>query len=76
MKVFFDGSCIEGKVGAAAIMFKQGVEQQVLRKQIGDEFQHTVYEAEVIRLTLAAELIEREGSIKAAIIGADNQAVI
>ena len=48
----------------------------MLRKHIGDECQHTIYEAEVIRLTLAAELIEREGFIKAAIIRADNQAAI
>ena len=76
MKVFSDGSCIKGKVGAAAVMFKQGVERQVLRKHVGAESQHTVYEAEVIGLTLAAELIEREGFIEASIIGADNQAVI
>src|SRR5882724_561149 len=75
-KVFSNGSCIKGKVGAVAVMFKQGVERQVLRKHVGDESQHTIYEAEVIRLTLAAELIEREGFIKAAIIRADNQAAI
>ena len=45
-----DGSCIDGKVGAAAMMFRQGEESHVLRKYIGDECHHTVYEAEVIGL--------------------------
>jgi len=57
-------------------MFKKGEEQRVLRKHIGDECQHTVYEAEVIGLTLAAELIRQERFVEAAVIGADNQATI
>ena len=75
-KVYSNGSCINGKVGAAVVMFKKGEEQCILRKHIGDEFQHTVYEAEVIGLTLAAELIRQERFIEAAVIGADNQAAI
>jgi len=75
MRVYLDGSCIEGKVGAAARMFRQG-ELHALRKHIRDECHHTVYEAEVIRLTLAAEIIARENFIEDAIIGADSQAEI
>jgi len=63
-------------VGAAAVMFKQGEEQLILRKHIGDEFQHTLYEAEVIGLTLVAKLIKRERIVKATIIRVDNQAEI
>jgi len=57
-------------------MFKQGEEIFALRKHVGDECHHTVYKAEVIGLTLAAELIARESFIKDAMIGADNQVAI
>jgi len=50
----------DDKVGAAAVMFKQGKEICALRKHVGDECHHTVYKVEVIGLTLAAELIARE----------------
>jgi len=58
MKIYLDGSCIDGKVGAAAVMFKQGEEICILRKHVGDECQHIVYKAEVIGLTLAAKMFE------------------
>jgi len=64
---------IDSKVGTAAVMFKQGEELQVLRKHVGDECQHIVYEAEVIGLTLAAKLVAGENFVEDAIIGADNQ---
>src|SRR5882724_1186543 len=76
MKVYSDGSCIDGKMGTAAVMFKNGEEQLILRKHIGDECQHMVYEVEVIGLTLAAELVARENFVEDAIIRADNQAAI
>jgi len=56
MRVYSDRSCIDRKVGAVAVMFKQGEEQHVLRKHVGDECQHTIYEAKVIGLALAAKL--------------------
>ena len=45
-------------------MFKNGEELHVLRKHLGDECQHTVYEAEIIGLMLAAELITRENFVE------------
>jgi len=74
--VYSDGSGIDRKIGAAAIMFKQGVETHTLRKLVGDECHHTVYEVEVVRLTLAAQLIASENLIEHVIIGADNQVAI
>jgi len=59
-EVYSNGSCINGKVGAAAVLFKQGEEVCVLRKHMGDECRHTVFEAEGVGITLAAELINRE----------------
>ena len=76
MRVYSDSSCIDGQIGAAAVMFKQGEEVGTLRKHVGDEYHHTVYEAKVIGLTLAAKLIARERSVETTIIGADNQVAI
>jgi len=56
-RVYLDGSCIDGKIGAATLMFRQGEEVCTLRKHVGDECHHTVYKSKVIGLTLAAELI-------------------
>ena len=63
-KVYSDGLCIGRKVGTAAVMFKNGEELHVLRKHVGDECQHMVYEVEVIGFTLAAELVARENFIE------------
>ena len=76
MRVFSDGSCIDGMVGAAAVLFRQGTEAGILRKNMGAECWHTVYEAEVVGLTLAAELLKRERFVEATTIGADSQAAI
>ena len=76
MSVYSDSSGIDRKIGAAAIMFKQGVETCTLRKLVGDECHHTVYKAKVVGLTLAAQLIASENLIEHAIIGTDNQAAI
>ena len=51
MRVYSDGSCIDSKVGAAAVMFKEGEELHILRKHIGHECKHTVYKAKVIGFT-------------------------
>ena len=71
-----NSSCIDSKVGRAAVIFKHGEELHILRKHVGDECQHMVYKSEVIRLTLAAKLVARENFVKDAIIRADNQAAI
>jgi len=74
--IYSDSSGINGKIGSAAIMFKQGVETRTLRKLVGDECHHTVYKAEVVGLALVAQLMASENLIKQAIIGADNQVAI
>ena len=76
VKVFSDGSCIEGKVGAAAVLFHDSQEKRVARKHLGLDCEHTVFEAEVVGLTLAAELICAEWNIESVMLGADSQAEI
>jgi ribonuclease HI len=76
IKVYTDGSGIEGKVGAAAVLYKNGICAQSLRYQLGTLEEHITYEAEAVGVTLALELITRERGTATATILLDNQAVI
>lgn len=46
-QIFTDGSQIDGGVGASAIVFKNGRKIETVRKHLGDEEDHTVFEAEI-----------------------------
>jgi len=74
--VFLDGSGQGGKIGSAAVLFRGGVEKWAVRKYMGTKEKHTVYEAELVRLSLAAELMKQEWHVQTLTIGADSQAVI
>lgn len=77
IQVFTDGSGHNGGIGAAAVLIREGQAPRTLRYHLGSERKHTVYEAEVIGLSLAAKLIatERNMSYPASIF-VDNQAAI
>ncbi|KAG2130236.1 hypothetical protein DEU56DRAFT_694152, partial [Suillus clintonianus] len=57
VQIFTDGSGHNGKVGAAAILLRAGQAPRKLRYHLGSERKHTVFEVEVIGLSLAAQLI-------------------
>ena len=76
LKVYSDGSGIEGGAGVAAALFKVGQESQVLTYHLGTLEDHTTYEAEAIGLSLALHMIWMEGHARSASIQLDNQAVI
>ena len=63
VQVFSDGSGLEGGIRAAAVLFKNSQEKRVLRKYLGNENSHTVFKAEVLGMSLAAELIRTEQSV-------------
>ena len=68
LRVYLDGSGIEGMAGAAAIMFQNGQEVKSIRYLLGPLTCHTPYEAEVVGVLLALELIHRERSTLSATI--------
>jgi len=74
--VFSDGSGQGGEIGSATILFRGGVEKWVVRKYMGTEEKHTVYEAGLVRLSLAAELLKQEWHVQTLTIRADSQAAI
>jgi ribonuclease HI len=77
IQVFSDGSAINGKVGAAAILTRAGNPIRTMHFHLGTENEHTVHEAELVGILLGIHLIstERHGSTTCA-IGVDNQAAI
>ena len=46
--IYTDRSDIDSQVGAAAILFKDTVEQAALHKHLGMNRQHTVFEVELV----------------------------
>ena len=76
-QVYTDGSCIEGQVGAAAVLYVDGRQVATLCYHLGPASEHTVFEAELVGLILAAHLLRtsEEVSFPATIL-ADNQAAI
>ena len=74
--VFSDGSGCSCQIGAATVLFRDGVEQKVLTKHMGSEYHHTVFEAELLGLSLAVELIKAESCVQTATIRANSQAAI
>jgi ribonuclease HI len=77
IKIYTNGSAQDGKVGAAAIMTRDGKTLRVLHFHLGTADKHTVFEAELVGILMGLHLIEanKKGNISFS-IGADNQAAI
>jgi len=78
--VYSDGSGYEGKIGAAAVLYKRGTTQELstLKYHLGDHTRHTTYEAEAVGAILATWLLQRIPDLawSSASIYTDNQALI
>jgi ribonuclease HI len=76
-KVYSDGSEINGKVGAAAVILKPGQAPRTLHYHLGSDAEHTVQEAELVGLMLGIHLIQTEKKGRTSFaLGTDNQAAI
>jgi hypothetical protein len=75
--VFTDGSAINGKVGVAATLTRQGNPLRTLHLHLGKEKHHTIHEAELAGILLTMHLIstEKHGHTTF-VIAVDNQAAI
>jgi ribonuclease HI len=60
VKVYLDGSGLEGEIGAAAVLYRDGELKAVKRYKLGSERHHTVYEGEGIGMLLGMELLREE----------------
>ena len=74
--MYSDRSGIEGMAGAAAVLFSDSQEIWLLRYQLGPLTCHTMYEAKVVGVLLATELIHKECVVHTATIRLNSQAVM
>jgi len=74
--VYSDGSGQDGQIGAGAMLFRNGVERATLRKHLGTVEHHMVFEAELLGMSLAAELVRVERHVWSVIFRVDSQVAI
>jgi len=74
--VFSDRSGHEGAIGAAAVLYRGSIEKKAMRKFMGSEDRHMVFEAELLRMSMAAELIKNKRQIRTLTLGVDSQAML
>ena len=72
VKIYTNGSSIDGGVGAAAVLFINDTAWQSLQHYLDPEKHHTVYEAELVGLILAAALLQRLEFLEDVSIAIDN----
>ncbi|KAJ3845301.1 ribonuclease H-like domain-containing protein, partial [Lentinula raphanica] len=71
-----DGSGFQKGVGAAAVLYRDGEEQRVLRYRLGHEDDHEVYEAKCVGMVMGLHMATQEDDITELSIWADNTAAI
>jgi ribonuclease HI len=77
IQVYTDGSIIDEKVGAAAILTRPGKAHRTLHLHLGKASEYTIYDAELAGLLLGLYLIKTEKKARRrTFLGADNQAAI
>ena len=76
-KIFTGGSSTNGKVGASAILYVNNTQVASLQYHLGVASEHTVFEAELVEMTLAAHLLATIDELPTPTsIFIDNQAAI
>jgi len=76
LKVYSDGSDVDGGVGAGAVLYRGGREVKRVGYYLGKSEEHTVYEAELVGMIMGLEMIQREERVWRASLCLDNQAAI
>jgi ribonuclease HI/exonuclease III len=77
IQVFSDGSIMDDKVGAAAILTRPNKVHRTLHLHLGKSSEYTIYDAELAGLLLGIHLIKTEKKARCeTTLGADNQAAI
>src|SRR5216683_4174297 len=77
IQIFSDGSALEGKVGASAVLTHKGRISRTLHFHLRPDMEHTVHEVELIGILLGIHLLKTEkGTGILVLIRVDNQAAI
>lgn len=76
IRIFTDGSGLEGQAGAAAVLYRRGNPPRRLRYHLGPISQHTTFDAEAVGALLGAHLLSKERRVTTVTLSIDCQAVI
>ena len=76
VQIYTDGSSIDEGVGSVAVLYIYNTPQQMLKFYLGSEDHHTVYEAKLVGLTLAAGLLQQPDFLEDVSITFNNQVAI
>jgi hypothetical protein len=63
IKVYTDGSGMDGKIGAAAVLYCNRRRKTHMRYKLGTQAQHAVYEGEAVGALLGVKLISKEWGV-------------
>ncbi|KNZ72341.1 hypothetical protein J132_03867, partial [Termitomyces sp. J132] len=76
--VFCDGSSFEGGVGASAVLYINGDEVSHLKYHLGSGAEHTVYEVEIVSLSLGLHILQglNRKLLGLTMCGSDSQATL
>ena len=74
--VYTDGSGYQGGIGAAAEIYKNGELVQSSKYHLGSDFEHTVFEGELVGILMGLGLILQVNTSDLTVIGVDSQAAI
>ena len=64
IKIFTDGSGMEGKIGASTALYRNGRLKSILCYKLGLQKHHTVYKGEGVGILLSIKLMEMEWGIQ------------
>jgi hypothetical protein len=76
VKVYMDGSGMQGKIGAAEVLYCNGRMKTNMQYKLGAQEHHTVYKGKGIGVVLGARLISQEWGVWSATFCIDSQAII
>jgi ribonuclease HI len=76
IKIFADGSGLDGKAGAAAALYRGNLPPKILRYHLGPLTQHTTTDSEAVGGILSLHLLQAERNVTTVSINIDNQSVI
>jgi len=71
-QIYTDGSGLDGQIGAAAVLYRNGRRIRSVRYWLGTDKEHTVPEAEAVALILGQELLCKECAVRCVLMAPDN----
>jgi hypothetical protein len=76
IQIYTDGSGLEGRIGASAVLYRGGEEKGQMRFCLRSVQKHTVYEGECMGLVLGMGLLQHERDVMEVLVCMDSQVAV